>query len=180
MGNLAFQGNFVYVSGHVKGSSQRGPGEPPGRGPREERRGPGPSYLWLIAGGGAEPGVKSRLWSTVHATACWMSDRYRCCQLFCMLATLSTGTQQPATREFTPARQSAPDPTRQLADALTGVRCPARAPNNGGRTAASWGRSQPAPLASSSSRGRPDGSDSTGLSSSYSISSSRSSSAETP
>ena len=75
-----------------------------------------------------------------------------------MLATLSTGTQQPATRELAPARQSAPDPTRQLADALTGVRCPARAPNNGGRTAASWGRSQPAPLASRSSRGRPDGS----------------------
>ena len=130
--------------------------------------GPGPSYLWLIAGDGAEPGVKSRLWSAVHATACSMSDRYRCCRLLCMLTTLPTGTQQPATREFAPARQSAPDPARPLADALTGVRCPARAPNNGGRTAASWGHSQPAPLASSSYRGRPDSSNSVGFSGSSS------------
>ena len=172
VGNLAFQGSFAYVSGHVKGNSQRGPVGPSGRGPREGRRGPGPSYVWLIAGDGAEPGVKSRLWSAVHATACSMSDRYRCCRLLCMLATLPTGTQLPATREFAPARQSAPDPTRQLADALTGVRCPTRAPNNGGRTAASWGRSQPAPLASSSSRGRPDSTNSTNDSSSHSSSSS--------
>ena len=86
MDNLAFKSSFANISEWEKWGSQREPGGPPGRGPREERRGPGPSYLLLIAGDGAEPGVNSRLWSAVHATACSMSDRYRCCRLLSLPA----------------------------------------------------------------------------------------------